>query len=55
MDAKNKAKELLQKFSTPKDALLAVDMLLTYLIAIKGKEDLQTFHLEDVKFYIINQ
>ena len=55
MGAKDKAKELLTKFSTPKDALLAVDMLITYLIAIKKKEDVQTFYLEDVKFYIINQ
>jgi hypothetical protein len=54
MDAKNKALELLEKFSTRKDALLAVDMLIVYLIAIKGKEDVSTFFLEDVKYHIIN-
>jgi hypothetical protein len=54
MDAKNKALELLEKFSTRKDALLAVDMLIVYLIAIKGKEDAFIFFLEDVKYHIIN-
>jgi hypothetical protein len=54
MDAKNKAIELLEKFSTRKDALLAVDMLIVYLIAIKGKEDVFIFFLEDVKYHIIN-
>jgi hypothetical protein len=54
MDAKNKAIELLEKFSTRKDALLAVDMLIVYLIAIKGKEDVAIFFLEDVKYHIIN-
>jgi hypothetical protein len=54
MDAKNKAVELLEKFSTRKDALLAVDMLIVYLIAIKGKEDVFIFFLEDVKYHIIN-
>jgi hypothetical protein len=54
MDAKDKAKELLEKFSTRKDALLAVDMLIVYLIAVKGKEDVLTFHLEDVKYHIVN-
>lgn len=54
MDAKSKALELLEKFSTRKDALLAVDMLLTYYFAIKKKEDVFTFFLEDVKYHIIN-
>jgi mRNA-degrading endonuclease YafQ of YafQ-DinJ toxin-antitoxin module len=54
MDAKYKAKELLEKFSTRKDALLAVDMLIVYIIAVKGKEDVLTFHLEDVKYHIVN-
>jgi hypothetical protein len=54
MDAKNKALELLEKFSTRKDALLAVDMLIVHLIAIKGKEDVAIFFLEDVKYHIIN-
>ena len=54
MDAKNKALELLEKFSTRKDALLAVDMLIVYLIARKGKEDVAIFFLEDVKYHIIN-
>lgn len=54
MNAKNKAIELLEKFSTRKDALLAVDMLLTYYFAIKKKEDVFTFYLEDVKYYIMN-
>jgi hypothetical protein len=54
MDAKNKAVELLEKFSTRKDALLAVDMLIVYLIAIKGQEDVFIFFLEDVKYHIIN-
>ena len=55
MNAKNKAKELLEKFSTAKDALIAVDMLITYLIAIKKKEDVQIFYFEDVKYWIVNQ
>lgn len=54
MNAKNKAKELLEKFSTKKDALLAVDMLLTYYFAIKKTENEFTFYLEDVKYHIIN-
>jgi hypothetical protein len=54
MKAKNKALELLEKFSTRKDALLAVDMLMVHLIAIKGKEDVFIFFLEDVKYHIIN-
>jgi hypothetical protein len=54
MDAKSKALELLEKFSTRKDALLAVDMLLTYYFAIKKKEDVFTFYLEDVKYHIMN-
>lgn len=54
MNAKNKAIELLEKFSTKKDALLAVDMLLTYYFAIKKTENEFTFYLEDVKYHIIN-
>lgn len=54
MNAKDKAIELLEKFSTRKDALLAVDMLLTYYFAIKKKEDVFTFYLEDVKYHIMN-
>ena len=54
MDAKNKAVELLEKFSTRKDALLAVDMLIVNVMAIKGQEDVFIFFLEDVKYHIIN-
>jgi hypothetical protein len=54
MNAENKAKELLEKFSTRKDALLAVDMLMTYYFAMNKKEDVFTFYLEDVKYHIIN-
>jgi hypothetical protein len=54
MNAESKAKELLEKFSTRKDALLAVDMLITYYFAIQKKEDVFTFYLEDVKYHIMN-
>jgi hypothetical protein len=54
MKAKDKALELLEKFSTRKDALLAVDMLLTYYFAIEKTENVFTFYLEDVKYHIMN-
>lgn len=54
MKAQDKAKELLEKFSTRKDALLAVDMLITYYFAINKKEDVLTFYFEDVKYHIMN-
>ena len=55
MNEKNKAKELLEKFSSKRDALIAVDMLIVQYIAIKGTEDIHLFYLEGVKNEILNK
>ena len=54
MNEKNKAIELIEKFSTKRDALLAIDMMLMMYIAVKGKEDILVFFYEDVKREIMN-
>ena len=55
MNEKNKAKELLEKFSSKRDALIAVDMLIVQYIAIKGKYHIYLRYLEDVKNEILNK
>lgn len=54
MNEKTKAIELIEKFSTKRDALLAIDMMLMMYIAVKGKEDILVFFYEDVKREIMN-
>ena len=55
MNEKNKANELLEKFSSKRDALIAVDMLIVQYIAIKGNEGVYIFYLEGVKNEILNK
>jgi hypothetical protein len=55
MNEKNKAKELLEKFTTKRDALIAIDMLILQYIAIKGIEDPHSYYLERVKIEILNK
>jgi hypothetical protein len=54
MNEKNTALQLLEKFSTKRDALIAIDMMLMMYISIKGKEDIFVFFYEDVKREIMN-
>ena len=54
MNEKNLALQLVEKFSTKKDALIAIDMMIMCYISIKGKEDIFVFFYEDVKKEIIN-
>ena len=54
MNEKTKAIELIEKFSTKRDALLAIDMMLMMYIAVKGKEDILVSFYEDVKREIMN-
>lgn len=50
MNEKNKAIELREKFDTKRDALLAIDMLITMYIAEKGiKDNVTIFYWEGVK------
>jgi hypothetical protein len=54
MNEENKAIELIEKFSTKRDALLAIDMMMTMYIALKGlKDDVNIFYWEGVKQKII--
>ena len=54
MNEKNKAIELIEKFSTKRDALLAIDMMMTMYIALKGlKNDINIFYWKVVKQEII--
>jgi hypothetical protein len=46
MNEKNTALQLLEKFSTKRDALLAIDMMMMCYISIKGKEDIFVFFYE---------
>lgn len=50
MNEKNKAIEFIEKFDTKRDALLAIDMLITMYIAEKGvKDNVTIFYWEGVK------
>lgn len=55
MNEKNKALELLEKFDTKRDLLIAIDMLITMYIAEKGvKDNITIFYWEGIKNEIIN-
>lgn len=52
MTAENYALELLEKFSTRKDALIALDMCATILISIKD-EGLRLEFIEETKVFLL--
>lgn len=52
MTAENYALELLEKFSTRKDALIALDMCITQYIAIRGEDQHLNFFAETKVFLL---
>lgn len=54
MTAENYAIELLEKFSTRKDALIALDMCITILISIRGEGE-HLNYLTETKVFLLRK